>query len=167
MSTSHGRIANPHYPSAPARMADGRLFTDYRPSCTLLPPLIPNRTWAGIERRDNMKATGETLMAMDRYATVSRAGQLGVVDTMVPELYKTVYAWDGGAQLMSHPVGIGTGRLYLPGRAAELVGADPDVVATATFPQMGGAFPSYVEGAKAAAGPVATVKRNRYSAPHA
>lgn len=154
------RIANPHHPSAPIRMADGRLFTDYRPNCTLLAAATP-------DRRDKMTANGETAMAMDRYLTVSRAGQLGVVDTMVPELYKQSYTWNARFEMMAHPVGIGTGRLYLPGQTEELVHADPDVVAMATFPKMSGTFPSYVEGVGAAAAPVSTVRRNRYSAPHA
>jgi hypothetical protein len=161
------RVINPHHPSAPVRMADGRLFTDYRPSCSLLAPLAPNRTWAGIERRDQMKTGGENAMALDRYMTVSRAGQIGVVDTMVPELYKQSYTWGARFEAMAHPAGIGTGRMYLPGRADELIRADPDAVAVATFPQMGGTFPSYVEGAGAAVAPVSTVRRNRYSAPHA
>lgn len=154
------RIVNPHYPSAPLRMADGRLFTDYRPSCTLLGPIVPTR-------RAEMQSNGENTMALDRYMTVNRAGQMGVVDTMVPELYKESYMWGSRFQGMAHPAGIGTGRLYLPGRADELVRADPDVVAIATFPKMGGTFPSYIEGAGAATGPVSTVRRNRYSAPHA
>lgn len=153
------RIVNPHYPSAPARMADGRLFTDYRPSCTLLAP-------ATATRRSQMQANGDAAMAMDRYLTVNRAGQTGVVDTMVPELYKQSYTWSARYEAMSHPAGIGTGRLYLPGRAEELVRADPDVVAVATFPKMSGTFPSYIEGVGAAVGPVSTVRRNRYSAPH-
>lgn len=154
------RIINPHHPSAPVRMADGRLFTDYRPNCSLLAP-------ATATRRAQMTAGGENTMALDRYMTVSRAGQLGVVDTMVPELYKQSYTASARFEAMAHPAGIGTGRLYLPGRAEELIRADPDVVAVATFPQMGGTFPSYVEGAGAAAAPVSTVRRNRYSAPHA
>lgn len=154
------RIANPHHPSAPLRMADGRLFTDYRPNCTLLGP-------ATVDRRGNMQANGENIMALDRYMTVSRAGQMGVVDTMVPELYKESYTAGARFMGMAHPVGIGTGRLYLPARAEELLRADPDVVAVATFPQMGGTFPSYIEGGAAAGAPVSTVRRNRYSAPHA
>lgn len=154
---ANARIVNPHYPSAPLRMADGRLFTDYRPNCSLL--------LTGGSRQ--MKAGGESAMRNDRGLAVRAAGQTGVVDTMVPELYKSVYTWNGGVRAMSHPVGIGTGRLYLPGRAAELIGADPDAVAVATFPEMGTVFPSYVEGLEPAHGPVSTVRRNRYSAPHA
>jgi hypothetical protein len=152
---SAARIVNPHYPSAPLRMADGRLFTDYRPNCT------PTET-----SRSQMQANGENSMALDRYMTVNRAGQMGVVDTMVPELYKQSYTWSSQFQGMSHPTGIGTGRIYLPGRAEELIHADPDIVAIATFPKMCGTFPSYVEGVGAAAGPVGIVQRNRYSAPH-
>ena len=103
-------------------------------------------------------------MALDRYNVVNRAGQHGVVDTMVPELHKSIYSWDGGVRAMAHPVGIGLGRMYVSSVSPT---ADPDIVAVTTFPQMGGTFPSYIEGATAASAPVATVHRNRYSAPHA
>jgi hypothetical protein len=52
---------------------------------------------------------------------------------MVPELTKRIYTWDGGVSVLAHPVGIGAGRLYLPGRP-DLATADPDVVARATIP---------------------------------
>lgn len=154
------RIVNPHYPSAPNRMADGRLFTDYRPNCTLLAP-------ATATRRSQMQANGEALMAEDRYMTVKRAGQTGVVDTMVPELYKQSYMWSARFEGMAHPAGIGTGRMYLPGRVEELVRADPDIVARETFPTLEGTFSSYVDRVEVEMSPVSTVRRNRYSAPHA
>ena len=152
------RIVNPHAPGAPLRMADGRLFTDYRPSCTLLPPRTD-------DRRGRMIAAGEDSMAMDRYRSALVGRTVGPVDTMVPELYKRIYGWQGGEQAMSQPVGIGTGRVYLPGRP-DLMTADPDTLAAATFPcRLVGSYPVHIGGA-APQPMTSVVRQNRYSAPH-
>lgn len=123
---------NPHYLGAPARMADGRLFTDYRRS-TLLLPKLRNGTWADYDRRNDMTRTGYMRTSNDRMLTTQRAGSVNCVDTMVPELTKFQYDWNGGQQRLAHPVGIGAGRLPLPGRP-DLITADPDTLAAATFP---------------------------------
>lgn len=133
---SSQQIPNPRYPGAPARMADGRLFTEYRSSCSLLPALGPGQ-WADFDRQQGMKASGLVAMKADRGAVVMRAASYGCVDTMVPELTKRVYRWDGPIEVPCHAAGIGTGRLYLPGRP-DLAAADPDMTAAATFPQMSG-----------------------------
>jgi hypothetical protein len=135
-------IPNPRYPGSPARMADGRLFTNYRPNCSLLAPL-GSGPWSDWSRKQNMVNTGEVTIATDRSTTVMRAGSVGCVDTMVPEFSKRVYAWNGPAtsglgmqgpaELVSQPVGLGTGRMYLPGHPG-LVAGDPDVLARATIP---------------------------------
>jgi hypothetical protein len=126
------QIPNPHYVGAPARMSDGRLFTDYRRSTLLLPKLRPN-TWADYDRRNDMTRTGEMRISNDRTMATQRGGSVNCVDTMVPELTKFQYAWNGGQQRLAHPVGIGAGRLPLPGRP-DLINADPDTLAAATFP---------------------------------
>jgi hypothetical protein len=166
-------IPNPRYPGSPARMADGRLFTNYRPNCSLLAPLGTG-PWADWSRKETMMNTGQVRIASDRSTTVMRAGSVGCVDTMVPEWSKRVYAWDGPVELVSQPVGLGTGRMYLPGQPG-LVTGDPDVLARATFPDsmlpgtfspnpnaymMGGVKPATV-----ASETVGTV-RNTYSAPY-
>lgn len=97
--------------------------------------------------------------------TVMRAGHGACVDTMVPELSKRVYSWNGPVELLSQPAGIGTGRMYLPGRQ-ELVAGDPDVLAAATFPELFGTFAAsrgFVQPQAPVAGPTA---KNRYSAPY-
>lgn len=127
-----GQVPNPRYIGAPARMADGRLFTDYHRTTRLLPALKPTQ-WADWERRQEMLSHGQVRVRNDRMTTTLRAGSMACVDTMVPELSKWQYTWEGGNNAIAHPVGIGAGRLYLPGRPG-LRTADPDVVATATFP---------------------------------
>lgn len=167
---SSQQIPNPHHPGAPARMADGRLFTDYRANCSLLPTLGKG-VWADWERQQNMKQSGLVQISTDRGATVMRAASYGCVDTMVPELTKRVYQWDGPVEYMSQPAGIGTGRSYLPGRT-ELVAGDPDMLAATTFPEMIGTFSTniatYTSVPQRPPVPVSAVptQLNRYSAPY-
>ncbi len=166
-------IPNPRYPGSPARMADGRLFTDYRPNCSLLAPL-GSGNWAGWSRKQTMVNSGEHRIATDRSTTAMRAGSAGCVDTMVPEWSKRVYAWNGPVELVSQPVGLGTGRMYLPGQPG-LVTGDPDALARATIPDsmlpgtfspnpnmyvMGGVRPATV------AHETVGQARNTYSAPY-
>lgn len=161
---------NPHYVGAPARMADGRLFTDYRANCQLLPP-VRGGPWADFDRRASMLISAETRITDDRRKAVLRAGTAfaSCVDTMLPELKKRVYAWNGpvGEKLVE-PVGLGTGRFYLPGRT-DLLDADPDIVALVTIP------PSMLPGTHSSAGgsfatpmrhAILPPVRNRFSAPY-
>jgi hypothetical protein len=127
------RTPNPHHVGAPARMADGRLFTDYGANCKLLPIKKTAGPFAEFELHQRIQAAGQSQRRNDQMTTVLRAANTICVDTMVPELSKRVYAWNGGEALMAHSVGIGSGRMYLPGRP-DLVTADPDVVAVATIP---------------------------------
>lgn len=163
------RAVNPHWPTSAARMADGRLFTDYRPNCDLL-AAKDSGVWADFERRAAMlKASSKT----DRVLASMRAGSTNCVDTMVPELQKRVYQWNGPVAVgLSHAAGIGTGRLYLPTRL-DLMTADPDLVAAETIPDsmLPGTYPvsSGLYGSPSITATVpATVpaKHNSYSAPY-
>jgi len=113
-------------------------------------------------------------VARDRQIAVARAAPTaGCVDTMVPELTKRVYAWNGPVEGTAQPAGIGNGRLYLPART-DLVAADPDVVAAATFPlsMLPGSYVPIANlygpaaGGPAPAGTVGPMKPNRYSVPY-
>jgi hypothetical protein len=162
-------IPNPRFPGSAARMADGRLFTDYRPSCTLIPANTA-KPWSEYQRHVQLQTTGAHVMAADRNAAIARTASANCVDTMVPELSKRVYRWDGLVEeRINQSAGIGTGRLYLPGRT-DLIGADPDVVAAATFPVIPGTFVmrSSPYGPQAAAKPAdaGPTQHNRYSAPY-
>jgi hypothetical protein len=164
-------IPNPHHPGAPVRMADGRLFTDYRANCSLLAPL-GSGPWADWTRKNTMTITGVHKIAADRSTTVMRAGSVSCVDTMVPEFTKRTYTWAGPVEQVAQQVGIGTGRIYVPGLPAA---ADPDALARATFPDaiLSGTFSAdpntYIVGgaqmpvvASITKGP----SRNSYSAPY-
>ena len=164
-------IQNPHHAGAPARMADGRLFTDYRANCALLPPLPKGTMNPDHERRQTMIQNGTATINTDRSIAVLRGGVTGCVDTMVPELVKRSYTWQGPVTLPCQATGIGTGRLYLPGQEA-LAWGDPDVLAAATFPELAGTHSAnrqlYV------AAPLPSIDRrsampatyNRFSAPY-
>lgn len=157
-------IQNPHYPGTVARMADGRLFTDYRPNCDLMAPLKA-APFAEYARKEAMLRNAPYAIASDRNMLVMRAGSSNCVDTMVPELNKRIYAWNGPVgEIVSQPAGLGTGRMYLPGQAG-LATADPDVLASATFPELPGTF-SMMRTA-APVGRPAVPTQNRYSGPHA
>lgn len=169
-------IPNPHFPGAPVRMADSRLFTNYQANCRTVAPASPAGTW-GVEVERKRVMMDASRMASDRAFQVLKAGSRGCVDTMVPEAAKRVCAWNGCATLPAQAsVGIGTGRLYLPGRA-DLAAGDPDVLAATTVAGMDGTFSANPEDyfaapvvarppTEAAAQPTVQT-RNRYSAPYA
>jgi hypothetical protein len=166
------RIPNPHWVGSPAHMSDGRLFTNYRANCSLLPTKL-NGMWADYDRRMGLMNTGAIRVTADRSFAAMAAGRAGCVDTMVPELNKRVYDWQSGVQGLAHRAGVGTGRLYLPGQP-ELMSADPDIVAAATIPDsmLPGTYnPNPFLYAPAlempsVATPVVPPRRNRYSAPY-
>ena len=167
------KTTNPRFPGAPAWMSDGRLFTDYRPNCRMLAPLPKGQAIdADLLRKQQMQRTGIYAIAGDRSMTVLRAGSQGCVDTMVPELSKRVCGWDGCTTLPAHSIGIGQGRLYLPGRPG-LATADPDTVAAMTFP-MAGTFsanptlymPNNNTATVSRAQLAVPARPNRYSAPY-
>lgn len=153
------RIPNPHYPGAPARLADGRAFTDYRPSCDSNPP-----SWGDYATRQMMLQTGVDKIASDRKQSVLMVGQRDCEDTMVPESHKRICTWSGCSSVLANPVGLGMGRLYLPGRP-DLVTADPNILAAATVPTLFGTYsqttPTPANERKAPVYP-----SNRYSAPY-
>jgi hypothetical protein len=154
------RASNPRYPGSPARMADGRLFTDYRANCNIIGG---NNTF---DRKEKIKHMGIDITNQDKARSVIIAGTTGCVDTMVPELTKRVCDWNGCRTLPSEAVGIGQGRLYWPGTLVE----DPDVMAAHvtipnSYPSHAGLYTpapaAYNQGV-----PVVPAKPNRYSAPY-
>lgn len=153
------RIPNPHFPGAPARLSDGRTFTDYRPNCDINPP-----SWGDFETRQMMLRTGIDKIASDRKQSVLVAGQRDCQDTMVPESHKRICTWSGCSTVLAHPVGLGTGRLYLPGRP-DLIQADPNILASATFPDLFGTY-SQITPFAANARKAPVTPSNRYSAPY-
>ena len=161
------RTVNPRYSGAPARMSDGRLFTDYRGNCTTLAPLS-NDTWADFNRKQSMIKDGSHQMMADRRIAFARAASVDCVDTMLPEAAKRVYRWNSVAlaPTAAGALGIGTGTMYLPGSPA-LASADPDMLASATFPAVPGTMaPMTVSIPTGSPAAVTGRPRNRYAAPY-
>jgi hypothetical protein len=134
------------------------MFTDYRPNCDLNPP-----SWGDFQTRQNIIKGGMAQMAGDRSLAVQRAGESKCVDTMVPELNMRVCTWEGCKTIQSQPVGLGTGRLYLPSRE-DLAAGDPDTLAIESCPPLFGTFSQLY--ARNTNLPTPKHTNNRYSAPY-
>lgn len=121
---------------APGRMADGRLFTDFRPTCSSY-PVAACGTWGDNETRLRMTNGATDLMNAGRSMISAKVDPSSCVDTMVPELYRRVCTWKGCKTIPGHFAGIGTGRVYV-GSAAE---ADPATSSKLSVPPLPGTFP--------------------------
>jgi hypothetical protein len=106
---------NPHYATsgAPARMADGRLMTDYRPRC-LQYAVAAAGAFGEQDARRRMTNSADELMTAARELNNRKNTATRCVDTMVPELYKRVCTWKGCKVIPGNFQGIGTGRIYIP-----------------------------------------------------
>lgn len=126
---------DPHYSAtgAPARMADGRLVTDYRPRCYQY-PLLAAQTWGDNDARSRMVHGAEELMAAAREMNNRKNTATSCDDTMVPELYKRVCTWEGCKTIPGNFQGIGTGRIYVPSSAGNA--ASPQALSDADVPQL-------------------------------
>lgn len=139
------RTTNPRYVGAPAHMDDGRLFTDYRPSCEAMPkPIFPKSVglMPGPNIAEGLQASGLQLIEEDRMFTTLVAGTKGRVDTMVPERTKRFCTWAGCENLDAQPVGLGTGRLVVHVNPT----SDPEHIALKATPALFGIFSSHLSG---------------------
>jgi hypothetical protein len=129
----------PNVPTAPARMKDGRMFTDYRPRCAQY-PLKMTGMFGEHEGRQRMVNGGDELMDEARELLLRKAAPVkdSCVDTMVPELYKRVCTWRGCETVPGHYAGLGTGRIYVPD-GSDLANK-PDELANATLPDVPSSF---------------------------
>lgn len=122
----------------PARMADGRVMTDYRPRCYQYPTL------AAAELGDNgvrqqMTDGALQLMSQARELNNRKVTSQTCVDTMLPDLYKRVCTWKGCKTVPGNYQGLGVGRVYIP----ELyrTASAPQALSDATIPRLPGTFP--------------------------
>lgn len=127
---------NPHYATsgAPARMADGRIMTDYRPRC-LQYAVAAAGAFGEQDSRRRMIHGAEELMMAARELNNRKNTPVHCVDTMVPELYKRVCTWKGCKVIPGNFQGIGTGRIYVP--SSEGSAANPQALSDTmpTIPQ--------------------------------
>lgn len=126
---------DPHYAKtgAPARMADGRVMTDYRPRCFQY-PTAASAQWGENGARQRMTHGAQELMAAARELNNRKVTATDCVDTMVPELYKRICTWEGCKTIPGNFQGIGTGRIYVP--SASGIADDPQALSDTTVPQI-------------------------------
>lgn len=130
---------DPHYAihGAPARMADGRIMTDYRPRC-LHYSVAAAQAFGDNEYRNRMVHGAQELMSAARAMNNRKNTSIDCVDTMVPELYKRVCTWKGCKTIPGNFQGIGTGRIYIP--SAEAAASNPQALSD-TMPAIPQTYP--------------------------
>ena len=131
---------DPHYAAhgTPARMADGRVMTDYRPRCYQY-PTVAAAEFGDNDVRMRMTHGAEALMKQARDLNNRKVTSQNCVDTMVPELYKRVCTWKGCKTVPGNFQGIGTGRIYVP--SIYKSASAPQALSDATIPMAPGTFP--------------------------
>jgi len=131
---------DPHYAShgTPARMADGRVMTDYRPRCYQY-PTVAAAEFGDNDVRMRMTHGAEVLMQQARDLNNHKVTSQNCVDTMVPELYKRVCTWKGCKTVPGNFQGIGTGRIYVP--SIYKSASAPQALSDASIPMAPGTFP--------------------------
>lgn len=115
------KTPNNKFVGCPARMADGRHFTDYRPSCQVNNLIrMNNNVVNSFDYRMYLANNATRLMDINRaYALQKNScgpcmapyGQ----GTMLPEKYMQVCNGRSCETKLVNPDGIGTGRLYVEG----------------------------------------------------
>jgi len=132
-TTSYPRIKG-----APARMADGRSFTDYRTRCEQYPTKAAG-LWGEHDARQRMVANSQDFMDATKELLNKKLGSQGCTDTMVPELYKRVCTYKGCTVQSGHYAGIGSGRIYNPSLAS--AASDPQTLSLSDTAPLPGTFP--------------------------
>jgi hypothetical protein len=112
------RTSNNKFASAPARMADGRHFTDYRPSCHLNAKIqIENQVPNSYEFRMFLTRNAEDLMELNRKQSYLANGAFECkppynVGTMLPESHKVKCNAQTCEVSHNYENGLGLGRDY-------------------------------------------------------
>lgn len=110
---------NKHF-DCPARMADGRHFTDYRPNCHLNNNLRTNNSLANtFEYRRFLQHRGNNLMEFNRKSSYEQNGcgtckEPYHTNTMLPEQSRLYCNKNGCKAEVVDPNGLGQGRCYGP-----------------------------------------------------
>ena len=99
--------------SCPARMSDGRIFTDYRPGCLLNNSLrVSNKLLNNHDYRMYLTRNASKLMENNNKYITSKYGCDSCVDTMLPESTMVVCNKDTCKQVVVNRKGLGQGRKY-------------------------------------------------------
>lgn len=121
-TTSCFKTGDNKYANCPARMADGRHFTDYRPSCHINDLVrADNGISNSFQYRRFLQENADALMNRNRQIACERnccgpcptSGKESFNDTtMLPERYMFVTDGRMAKMVLNDPNGIGTGRQY-------------------------------------------------------
>ena len=108
----------------PARMADGRAFTDYRPRCAVNAELMSFVTNAGMvqssyESRMYLQRNADKVMDVQRNTAIGNLAPcapckrpLTDAGTMLPERYVVKCDAVSCSRVEANPTGLGDGRAY-------------------------------------------------------
>ena len=109
-------MSNNRYQDCPARMSDGRQFTDYRPGCEQQGYLEGHNS--SYEYRQYLIHNAEKLMNQNRTNAMSAGGCLKGCKqpyhdgTMLPEKYVQTCTGQSCSVSLNNPSGVGIGRKY-------------------------------------------------------
>jgi len=111
MSYSCYKTGDNKYPDCPARMADGRHFTDYRPNCTINNMLrVQNKVANSYEYRMFLTRNADKIMEINNLYAVDRNACKSCDNTMLPEQTMLNCNKESCNIVMSDPLGLGQGR---------------------------------------------------------
>ena len=115
------KTVNNKFVGCPARMADGRHFTDYRPNCDVNNLIrMNNGLTSSFDYRNYLNRNAVQLMDINR-AYALQKNSCGPclapygIGTMLPEKYMTTCNETSCSTKLVNKDGIGTGRLYVEG----------------------------------------------------
>lgn len=117
MSTCY-KTSNNKYFGCPPRMADGRHFTDYRPSCDVNSTIqMDNKIKNSFEYRNFLQQNAEKLANINRKFACeqnccSPCKEPFANTTMLPEKYKVECNEDTCTRVLNDINGLGDGRVY-------------------------------------------------------
>jgi len=132
MSTCY-KTSDNKFSGCPPRMADGRHFTDYRPSCHINDLVkADNEISNSFQYRQFLQQNGSQLMDRHRQLACEKNCCLpcsetkeGFESTALPEKYMFVTDGSVAKMVLNDPNGVGTGRKYYTNNMTQECGAMP------------------------------------------
>lgn len=120
------KVNNNKFYSCPARMSDGRAFTDYRPRCAVNYEALPEPL-SSFDYRQYLIHHADKIMDQTRFETFSRnhcSPCLQDPGTMLPEQHVQVCDGRKCSFPVNDPNGLGVGRKYSDEPQAKYVSGD-------------------------------------------
>ena len=104
---------NNKYDNCPARMSDGRIFTDYRPGCFLNNSIIvSNKLTNNFEYRMYLTRNADKIINTNNKYIQYKYGCKDCDDTMLPESTKVICDKQVCRRKVVNTKGLGQGRQY-------------------------------------------------------